>query len=159
MKKIFTAACALLIAGTAMAAIPYKHFVVIMKTSGDKVEHAFTEDPVATFEGAEMIMTVNHGEEKFNYPMADVKSITIRSEYDAVESVESSVSQSVAYDGETIRVSGIQAGAAVSVYSLDGKLMISAKADADGAASFSVAALPSGAYIVRAANNTFKFIK
>ena len=61
-------------------------------------------------------------------------------------------------DGELV-ISGIKAGGAVGIYSLDGKLVRQLTARHAGTYRLSLSALPKGGYIVKADNATYKILK
>jgi hypothetical protein len=54
---------------------------------------------------------------------------------------------------------GLNPGALVSVYSIDGKMVTKVKADQDGRASVSLMGLPNGVYVLRTPSKSFKVKK
>lgn len=63
------------------------------------------------------------------------------------------------YKDEQLVISGIQAGAMINIYSLDGKLVKQHTANHTGTYRLSLASLPKGIYIVKADNVTYKIMK
>ncbi len=162
MKKIIILLCAIITAAAAQAATLYDYSLVITKKSGEAVTYMFRNQPVATFEGTDMAITetaVNGA--KVLYPMTDIEKMTFsKAERSGVETVVSGENTAAfAIDATSITASGLKPEAGLTIFSLDGKKMADAKADADGAATIDISGLAPGAYIVATAGNSFKFIK
>ena len=62
-------------------------------------------------------------------------------------------------EGDVLVVSQLKAGATVSVFALDGKLVRQLKPQRSGTYRLNLSELPSGLYIVKADNTTYKITK
>lgn len=164
MKKILLTIM-LCIAGVIGAAAQHsnvgRHILVVNTVSGEPVEFAFQTDPVATIEGKDVVIT-DINDDRVLFPVTDLVNITFKIDpkFDSVETLES--------DGTAVRftltrtevsVSGLEPGAQVTLYSLDGAKIVAAKAAADGTLTISTQSLPKGVYTVVAPKHSFKFIK
>jgi hypothetical protein len=87
----------------------------------------------------------------------------IRFAYDAKSAtgIDEIVEEPVAIsqEGDVLVISQVKAGATVSVYALDGKLVRQLKPQRSGTYRLNLSELPSGLYIVKADNITYKITK
>lgn len=160
MKKIISTLIALLAIVGAQAAIPYYYSLEITKKSGEKVVYKFADEPVATFSGTDMNITTK-GNPAVAYPTSDIAKMTLLCEENpaGIDNTTVGAKTAFAVDSQTLYAEGLNAGAEIAVYALNGIRMIAANADADGAAAISIANLPAGTYIVATPGQSFKFIK
>lgn len=160
MKKFFISAAASLIALAAGAVESAPHSLVITKKSGETVEYKFADQPVATFEGADMVITLALTGTQVTYPAAQVATLTVTPRTLGVDDAAVAV-PTVTFEiaPEAITCSGLAAGTRVALYAADGRIVASAAANADGSAVIALGGTPAGVYIVAAGNESFKFIK
>lgn len=158
MKKtiLFTAALAVSMAASAVSFSGTSMYLT--KTDGTRIEHVFADKPYATFEGENLVITNTGDGAQATYPMAEVAGIEF-SVSTGVEGVLAAGDVKFAIAGDIITCTGLEAGQAVEVYALDGAKALAAVADADGYAVVDASPLASGAYILAAGSNSFKFIK
>lgn len=157
-KKILAALCAIFAIAGARAEYYDYHFVVLNLTDSQTVEFAFADEPVATFDGSDLVITTDGGINKVAYGTEEIARITFREMPSGVEKTEA-VSLRISVRGDVLHISGLAEGAGVKVYALDGRLVVSAAAGADQTAVADLSGLPSGVYAVKAGNESFKFIK
>ena len=65
----------------------------------------------------------------------------------------------ISQEGDVLVISQVKAGATVSVFALDGKLVRQLKPQRSGTYRLNLSELPSGLYIVKADNTTYKITK
>lgn len=164
MKKILISAM-LCIAGVACALAQHsnvgRHILVVTTTSGEPVEFAFQTDPVATIEGSDLVIT-DINDDRVLYPIADLVNLTFKKDpkYNQVEGLQADASGvRVSLGREAVAISGLELGAPVALYSLDGAKVASAIAGPDGSLSIAIQGLAKGVYTVAIPNHSFKFIK
>lgn len=161
MKKTILAIFAALATVFGAAAADYAYTLVVNKSDGSKVNFLFENNPVATFDNENLNITEVMSGLEFSYPLSDVVDMTFDKELipDGVENLDVSESN-VAFglNKETLDVYGAPEGTLVNIYDLKGALRAQGFVNADKKASVSIAGLEHGAYIVKAGNNTFKFI-
>lgn len=125
---------------------------------GDKVEYQFADEPVATFEGENLIIKTAAADE-VKYPMADVKNITFGTK--RVNGIEEATGESdlvIRVTRTAVSVIGLADGAEMAVYSITGQLMARTNA-AEGVAEISTEGFPAGVYAVAVPGHAFKFVK
>lgn len=118
---------------------------------------ALTDSPVVTYSGNDIVVTC--GENVFQTSMADIRTVTFQDgEATAIEKVIAP-EEKATYAFGSAAFEGLQAGSTVTVYTIDGKVVGTSKADADGRATADMTGLQSGIYIIRTANKSFKIKK
>ena len=126
--------------------------VTFLLRSGQKVSFAFAEKPVVAFSDDNLAVSVG-GEQRVSYAYADVQRVVV--EEDVVSAVGHVVTNAqpghaiFTLSANTLSATGLAAGDQLSLYAADGKLMLTAQANAEGSATVSLAALQQGVYIVR----------
>ncbi len=155
MKKYIIAA---VVALTALlgARAEERSSLIVNTTAGDKVEFKFIEQPEMTFEGDDVVITDLAGT-TVRYDMADVENITFSKYTDVKEVATDHVTVQVTRS--LVAVSGLEAGASVAIYNVDGMALASAAAGADGTLTIPVEDFPKGVYIVVMPGHNFKFIR
>lgn len=156
MKKIFLALAAVAMSFAAQA-VEYDYSVFVNQKNGENVEYKFEDEPVASFDGENLVMNVI--EQHISYPMADIVNLTIgKTEKESgVADVKADMTVFVSRDAVTI--AGLEEGETVAVYDMAGMAVVGGKTDAAGNFSASLSELPKGVYIVKAGKNSFKFIR
>lgn len=150
MKKTFTMLLALFAFSLSMFA--GNPGVTFLLRSGKKVSFTFAEKPVVALSDANLSVSVG-GVEHVSYAYADVQRVVVVD--DVVSAIDNVVandkSQHVvfSFSANVLNVSGLAVGERFSLYAIDGKLMLSENADADGKAAISLSSLQQGIYVVR----------
>lgn len=137
-------------------------FLVLTETNGTKTEFALDSYPVITIEANNLVITCKG--KKLTTALTGVQ------DYHFIEKkVPTSISSVPANDpkGETAtpsfsfsnaEISGLQAGARVAIYNLNGTQVSSVTADAEGRVALDLSSLPKGVYILRTPTKSFKFM-
>lgn len=150
MKKTFTMLLALFAFSLSMFA--GNPGVTFQLRSGKKVSFTFAEKPVIALSDANLSVSVR-GVERVSYAYADVQRVVV--DDDVVSAIDNVVandkSQHVvfSFSASTLNVSGMAANESIALYAINGKLMLSEKANSEGKASVSLAGLQQGIYVVR----------
>lgn len=161
MKKTFTLLLALF--AFSLSVFAGNPGVTFLLRSGQKVSFSFAEKPVVALSDDYLSVSVG-GVERVSYAYADVQRVVV------VDDVVSAIDNVVANDksqhivfsfsANVLNVSGLAVGERFSLYAIDGKLMLSEKADADGKAAISLSSLQQGVYVVRIQSGiSYKFFK
>ncbi len=149
MKKTFTMLLALFAFSLSMFA--GSPGVTFLLRSGQKVSFTFAEKPVIALSDANLSVSVR-GVERVSYAYADVQCVVV--DDDVVSAVDNVVandkSQHVvfSFSASALNVSGLAANESIALYSIDGKLMLRERADADGKAAMNLSSLKQGIYVV-----------
>lgn len=161
MKKTFSLLLALF--AFSLSVFAGNPGVTFLLRSGQKVSFSFAEKPVVALNDDYLSVSVG-GVERVSYAYADVQRVVV------VDDVVSAIDNVVANDksqhivfsfsANVLNVSGLAVGERFSLYAIDGKLMLSEKADADGKAAISLSSLQQGIYVVRIQSGiSYKFFK
>ena len=131
---------------------------LIVKTKdGAQTTFVLQDKPRVTFEGTDL--KVVSEKETVAFALADV----LRFEYvkkDALGIDEDVVDPTgVSYQGGVLVISQLRQGASVAVYTLDGKLLRQLTASHSGTYRLNLSELPTGLYLVKADNVTYKITK
>ena len=134
-----------------------KNTLVVHLTDGTSVSFLLAERPSVTFAGDSLRIVSSVAE------AALLRCEVCRFEF--VADAASSVVDVPTASGECVisenllSVSGLNAGATVRLYSLDGRLLRTAGASAAGVASLSTDGLSAGVYVINFNSTTLKFLK
>ena len=137
-----------------------KQNTLFVLTKGN-VLHQFVlaDKPKVTFEGTNLKVTCENASASYTFNLSDV----IRFAYDekSATGIDEVVAKpiDVMQEGDVLVVSQLKAGATVSVFALDGKLVRQLKPQRSGTYRLNLSELPSGLYIVKAGNTTYKITK
>lgn len=160
MKKIIFTLAAILTMAFSSLAVNYTHSLIINKHDGTDVEYKFTDQPVASFDGNNLKITLNSTGQTLFHPISDVANMKFTKYEDTgVESIQPSANPSFGLTKDTLEASGIEAGTQVNVFDLNGAVVAKGIADASGIATLDISALPAGVYAVAAGKHAFKFVK
>lgn len=156
MKK-FILAAALALTSVAMFAESFAHSLIVNKKSGETVEYKFEADPQVTFDAGDMVIAT--GEQQVRHAIADLEKLTF-SKVVGLDKVEANNSDiRVAVTSSYVSVEGIAPGMVLSIYSLDGRSLTSAPADAQGSVQIGIDQLAPGIYVAASEAHSFKFVK
>lgn len=132
--------------------------VIVHQKDGKTVSFGLPEKPVITYADNEMVITTT--KTVLQYPLASVSQLTFSDDETSVAPVADEKQAPVLeLDNYVVRITGADAEASVTVVASDGKTLILTKVNSDGTATFSVAELPEGIYIIKSENLTFKILK
>jgi len=141
---------------TVKAADEVETLIVQMKNGS---ENAFflKDKPKVTFEGSNLKVSASTGDVCF--ALADVLRFTYAKKSPTGISEQVEDRTGVAFEGDVLVISQLKANAVASIYTLDGKLIWQLKPQRTGTYRINLSELPSGLYIVKADNVTYKITK
>lgn len=161
MKKTFTMLLALF--AFSLSVFAGNPGVTFLLRSGRKVSFSFAEKPVVALSDANLSVSVG-GVERVSYAYAEVQRVVVVD--DVVSAIDNVVandkSQHVvfSFSANVLNVSGLAANESIALYTIDGKLMLSEKANAEGKAAMNLSSLQQGIYVVRTQSGiSYKFFK
>ena len=130
--------------------------LVLTESNGTVSKFALAEAPVVTYSGSDLVVTCSGqtltvGLEGLTLTFGEMETTRIETVKDG-----GTESDRLQFSFGEASFEGLQPGALVSVYSIDGKMQTKVKADQDGRASVSLMSLPKGVYILRTPTKSFK---
>lgn len=134
-----------------------RNYLVVETKNHVLTTYMLAERPQVRFEGANL--RVVSAKADVTYRLSDILRFTYEKRSVTGVSELQAEHAAVDYEDGELVISGLKAGAAVGVYSLDGKLVRQLTARHAGTYRLSLAALPQGVYIVKADNITYKIMK
>lgn len=162
MKKIIYSIFAL-IASFAMPSVAMAEetidvqYLVIQQDDGTESRFALKEYPEITFNGDALV--VESAERNLEIAIVDVLSYSFETVQESLPTAIEAVRQdapAISFAGAEFR--GLASGAAVTAWSLNGQMLTTIKATADGIAKIDLSALPQGVIILRTPGKTIKII-
>ncbi len=157
LTKILCGA-AIMMAGTLCADAAEKAVVVISTDGTQRQETLANVDRIEIGVNSLTLKTTSGGSQTVAYNELD--RILVGAEYSAIQQITTPDEVAVwpTVTSDLLNISGLKAGQAVAVYDLKGAIALKAVVT-DGLTTLSLAALPSGAYIVNAGEHSVKIIK
>lgn len=132
--------------------------LTIHQKDGQQFGFGFEDKPVIKFTDNEIVLTSAKTELRFQF--ANVAKLTFDDVEDAVIGIKADGAKaSITLDEYTVSISGAKADAAAQLIASDGKQLQSYKIGQDGTATFSIADLPDGTYIISTESLTVKIHK
>ena len=139
-----------------------KDVLSVLMKDGTSVYFLLAEKPYITFQNGEVKIVSDTDEalvkrtlvERFEF----VDEISTGVE-DVEEMDEQQLRANFKLDGDAVYITGLESGCKVVLYAMDGRVVNSSVAAADGCVILSLNALPSGIYIVKYNETAIKFIK
>ena len=131
--------------------------LIILMKNGSENAFFLKDKPKVTFEGTNLKVSATTGD--VSYALADVLRFTYakKSPTGISERVENPTG--VNFDGDVLVISQLKANTTASIYALDGKLIRQLKPQRTGTYRINLSELPSGLYLVKADNVTYKITK
>ena len=114
--------------------------------------------PVISFAGTDLNITGH--ELNLSLPLADVVRYTFET-YDAtgIDDVKNNKHVHIDFEGEVLIVSGLSEAETIAVYDLQGKLLSRATVGNDGRLNLSLHSLPTGVYVMKVGQTSYKIKK
>lgn len=132
--------------------------VVLKQTNGDTSVYSFSDSPQIRYADNKVKLTTSKTSVELEADNVDRIYLSQGEKDDlSVEALEADVVRYFIADGQLV-VSGLEAGAVVSVYTVDGTLLVSRSAGTDGKVSLALPKSQNGIFVVKANNQTFKII-
>ena len=141
---------------TLHAADEVETLIILMKNGS---ENAFflKDKPKVTFEGTSLKVSAATGDVSF--ALADVMRFTYAKKSTSGISEQVENPTGVSFEGDVLVISQLKANTTASIYALDGKLIRQLKPQRAGTYRISLSELPTGLYLVKADNVTYKITK
>lgn len=140
----------------------YSYILRVNLNDDTSISFKFSDSPIAYFEHNSLIiestsMEVDNGD----FLLDNVKNLTIeKAEFNNISEVTTDTSLlQFEIKGGQLTALGMKAEEQLSVYSLNGALIHTTFADANGYATVNITTLDKGVYVVKTSSNSFKFIK
>lgn len=153
MKK-FLLSLTLMLAS--MAAWAEAGFCVVTN-GGYTVGYVFTDEPVWTFEGENLVITTVEG--SVEYPMSEVAQIVFGDNAPVSGLTEVSVDELIRVNHGGVELAGFAANTVVSVYNLQGQQLGAYRTSQSGSLNISLADREQGIYLIHANKSTIKIKK
>ena len=128
--------------------------LVVRQRDGGSTVFLLNERPRIVF--SDELVIVSSSSLTVSFPYSLVSGFYYEGVADGVVPVRDE--PSFARSGDCLTFSSLPAGSAVRLYSLDGRMVGSCRADTQGCASLSLDGMPSGAYVVSVGGKTFKIL-
>ena len=133
-------------------------FVNVWDNDGGCLSYPLTEYPRLEYNYGDSLILCITASEELEFPMGSVHKYTLDDTPGLpteIGSIQGSGSK-VSYSADNIYISGFEAGADISLYSVDGLLISHYNADASGNLTIPTGSLAQGIYIIKAHNVTYK---
>ena len=132
--------------------------LVVWLKGGQKVYHDLSDQPETTF--SEGMLWLKTDKVSINYPLTDVLRYTFEGPMTTIESPSVRPGEIRFKQGkDAMAFEGLPEGTTLEVYALDGKKLSTVKARSGQQTVISLANRPSGTYIVKMGDQSFKFVK
>lgn len=130
--------------------------LVVHQKSGEVVYYSFSEQPKVKYEGADLVLTTSKTEVK--YPLRNLSRFTFGDMASGIDDMPVTKAD-VKVNNGTIAVTGAKPSSTISIFNINGTLVTNLQANEEGDMQYNTSALPTGVYVVKSENVTFKFIK
>jgi len=160
MTKIFSLFAALLMVGAAWAQEeqPVQKLNVHMM-DGQVVTFLLDDEPVTKFEPGQLIIQTS-GDAPIIYLIENVRKYTYEGLPEGIDAPIAAPGTIVVRQGkDMVALDGLPDKTTVSIYSADGKLLVSRQAVGGQTTVLPMTAFPAGNYIINAGGASFKFVK
>ena len=156
-QRLFLLLLQIIICMTACA----QNAIAVYQKDGQIVKFAFTENPVVTYSGNDVVLTTT--KTTVQYPIYMLQKIAFDVEVTATDVKEleqdAKPAMQFRFEGGMLVITGGEAGSTVSLYSLSGVMEGQYRLDSDGRATIPLQQLGKSLYIVKNNRVTFKFRK
>ena len=130
--------------------------MVLTLTDGTVNRFALTDTPKVTYEGENLV--VSTGDEQFTTAFSGISQITFEQVSTGISEMVGESQKPVFTPGQA-RFEGLKNHATVSIYTVDGKMLSSVRANEEGTVSIDLSTLPQGIYVLRTPNQSYKIKK
>ena len=135
-------------------------YLVIQQNDGTEDKFALTDYPEITFSQDTLVVTT--ADRVFEVALADFDSYSIATVKEdsstSIGSVQQSAPAAPAFSYGKAEFSGLKSGTTVTACNINGQVVATIVADADGIAKLNMSALPKGVIILRAPGKSIKLI-
>lgn len=130
--------------------------LVIWQKDGTKVSYDLDEQPKTTFTTEDLVITTTAT--IINFPLSNIQRYTYEGGALSVKDIKAD-GISISHVGDNVIVKGLTNGKSVTVYTIDGKQLMTKRSDGSNILTLSLANLPAGVYMIKADEITYKFLK
>ncbi len=131
---------------------------VVYQTDGYVTGFAFSDKPVLSYSGENLVVTTNSI--TVQYPLAMVSKIVVEGKWQTVTGIEeTTIDTHFSFSDEGANVRGEKPGTPFYVFDMKGSKISQGTIDAEGKANIRLSSLPSGIYIVKTQSTSFKIKK
>lgn len=130
--------------------------LLVQKTDGTKHYYLLANLPVITF--ADDKCSIKSSDFSAEYPMYEIEFARFVDSSTGIDEMKSEVVVDLS-DPNRVRILGLAADSAVSLYNLSGVMLSSTKADGSGTAEIITESLPAAVYIISSKETTFKIYR
>ena len=153
-KRKFYLTILMLVAGT--FATRAQNAIAVYQKDGTVAKFAFTEKPVVTYSGSDLVMTTSKTSVQYPIYLLQKIGFDVDDIINTVDEVKLPQTQFSIRDG-ILTVRGGEAGSAVSLYTFNGMMVGQYRLDSDGCATIPLQSLGKSLYIVKNKQFSFKF--
>lgn len=159
MKKILLTFMLFAFAATMFA--NGKDVLSVLMKDGTSVYFLLAEKPYITFQNDEMKIVSDTDEALVKRTLVERFEFIneIPTGIEDVEEEDEQLRANFKLDGDAVYITGLASGSKVVLYAMDGRVVTTSVAAADGCVTLSLNTLPSGIYIVKYNDTAIKFIK
>ena len=138
-----------------------KNVLNIIMKDGTSVYFLLAEKPYITFRNDEMKIVSDTDEALVKRTLVERFEFVdeMPTGIEDVEEQDEQLRAKFRLDGDAVYITGLESGSKVVLYAMDGRVVNSSVAAADGCVTLSLNNLPSGIYIVKYNETAIKFIK
>ena len=154
-KKTFfrsTLMALLLLTATVIRASDVQYLTIMVQ--GKPVSFALSDKPVITYQNNQLVVTT--AEETVEISVAEISGTGFSETSTAIRNLMSGGKPQV--ECGRVCFSDLTPGTSVQVFTIDGRSVAEAKADADGTALVSLSEFPKGTYLLKTGRQTIKMI-
>ena len=132
--------------------------LVVWLKNGQKVYHDLTDEPETRFNNGMLMLST--AKVSISYPIADVVRYTYEGTMTAINAPKVKPGEVRFSQGnDQMAFDGLTPGTQMQLYAPDGKLLRTQKAETGKTAVVSLKGLPSGLYVVKIGDASYKFMK
>lgn len=132
--------------------------IAVYQKDGQVAKFAFTEKPVLTYSGNDLVLTTT--KTTVQYPIYMLQKVAVDLSDDFINDIkEVKLEAQFRFEGETLIISGGEPGSPVYLYNTKGIMVGQHRLDGDGHAAIPLQGMDKSLYIVKTTRFTFKFRK
>lgn len=130
--------------------------LVIWQKDGSKVSFSLDEQPKTTFTADNLVITT--ATSTLTYPLAKIQRYTYEGGTLSVRDFKTE-GIVISHEGNMVMVKGLAIGKTVAVYRMDGTQILTKRSDNSDLLTISLGNLPTGVYMIKVGEITYKFLK
>ena len=144
---------------TGFCETPYSNVMTVVNGNSE-TNFFIVEKPVISLTADAVKVNFNEGHE-IQFPLSEFKYVYYQTADtpSGITDVSGKQANLFTLTRTAVQAVGLEAGSAVTVYTLDGRQVAAAQADASGSVTVSIESLSAGVYVLQSSASTFKFVK